>query len=212
MPVSRDRQHHVVARRPDRRSAASSSAPRRRSTMRAAAGHGVARVDHQVEQRQLELVGVGDRDQRRRRPRSMSSAMRAAHRLRQPLAHAQQQRAHVDRAGDAARRCARTTSSRSVSRLPRSAGVERLVEHARACSASAALAARQMDAARSSRPSRLLKSCAIDPVSWPTASIFCACTSAASARSRCAICSMQPHVGLAAARACARRCAAPASR
>ncbi len=27
--------------------------------------------------------------------------------------------------------------------------------------------------------SRLLKSCASPPVSWPTASIFCACTSAA---------------------------------
>ena len=35
--------------------------------------------------------------------------------------------------------------------------------------------------------SMLLKSCARPPVSWPTASIFCACRSAASACSRCRI-------------------------
>ena len=43
--------------------------------------------------------------------------------------------------------------------------------------------------------SRLLKSCAKPPVSWPTASIFWLCRSASSTTSRCRLFLHQPLVG-----------------
>ena len=63
---------------------------------------------------------------------------------------------------------------------------------------------RSSDRLPSTAISRLLKSCATPPVSWPIASTFCDWRSCASTRSRSAICSVSRSLACAAAR-CARR-------
>ena len=152
--------------RPPCRRAAAGSALSAVDADRAAAGHRVARVDAQVEQRELELAGVDlDRPQLGAEVASRPGCRRAATAFEQ-LAHA----AQLLLAGRSASGCSgwrrENASSWWVSRVPRStarrmprrAAARRRRRGALRCSA----ARRWMDTV-----SRLLKSCATPPVSWP---------------------------------------------
>ena len=148
----------------------------------AAIRHGVARVDAEVEQRVLELVGI---DQRRPQPagrhrpppsiagptvRRISSSMPATSRFDVESAW--------DRASGGARRRAAGGSARRRGCAAPWRRVDDSGRHrpCRPCAMRVCISSRlpMMPA------SRLLKSCARPPVSWPTASIFCAWRSASS--------------------------------
>ena len=151
----------------------------RRDDDAAAVGHGVARVDREVEQRHLELVGVGlhaaeGRAESGSRSRSRGRASAAAGRS--------------CRAPGRARRPARARAP-AGGRRPACAGSATAPRWAAWMALSSRPVIRGSSGSRlrtSSRLpriaiSRLLKSWATPPVSWPMASIFCDWNSASRA-------------------------------
>ena len=151
----------------------------------AAVGHGVARVERQIEQRVLELVGVGKRaPEAARQHRFQAIRSRRACRRRNSQMPPTSLLASIDFGSSGCWR--ENASSRLVSvaarRTPSSAMSLPRTMRAVAGEASSAGSCRPiMSSPPSMMVSRLLKSCATPPVSWPTASIFCACRSGSSA-------------------------------
>src|SRR5579885_884681 len=146
---------------------------------RAAARHGVARVDGQIQQHVLQQVAIGP-DRPQIRPRRNHDINGLAQGALQQVAHAGHQFIDIDDrrfqyllTGEA--------SSRRVSSAAPSAA-----DNADMGSLAAAGSFPSLRCNRSRLPkitvSRLLKSCATPPVNWPTASIFCDCASCSSMR------------------------------
>ena len=156
------------------------SRPRRRDRQRAAVGHRVAGIDAQVEDRELELVGIGaapaavgiaggseTRSSGRPSWRSDRACRRAARRCR-PRAVCSS--------------CRRAKPSRRWTRiLARSPPAARWRSAAPIARRSSPYLRWSMSSAPMIGVSRLLKSCATPPVSWPSVSSFCASCSCASA-------------------------------
>ena len=153
----------------------------------AAVGHGVARVDREVEDRVFELVGIG-LDPPQAGGEHGLDLDRLAERAVEQFRHAGDQLVDVDRACGSSGWRREKASRRWVSVAARSAPT-RALPSARTIRGSPASPTWRR--AASTLPvmtvSRLLKSWAMPPVSWPTASIFCDWRSASSACSRSAI-------------------------
>ena len=151
----------------------------------AALGHGIARIDSDVDQRQLEFGNVGlDRPQVGRQVDGERdvSAQRASRAWRAAPRSGAAGRSTTGLSG-----CRREKVSSWRVRLSPRRAAPRIASMPAAASASVRRR-RSISAWPLTIISRLLKSCAMPPVSWPIASIFCAwascsrvCSSAISA-------------------------------
>ena len=137
---------------------------------RAAVGHRVARVHGQIEERELELVARPPSPAAGRAETASRYAMRA-NRALSSVGHAADQFADSQRSPASAPACARRPACAGSGRAALRA-LHRVVEQA--LELRIVRGSRFLSSSRLPRTamSRLLKSCATPPVSWPTASIF----------------------------------------